>query len=170
MTESAFQKAERIFSHVLAKLRKESRIDGATYFYFKTPLDSRPNLSLMLRTIPRSECNLVLLDLGCGMGALETKLHGEEMNVESVGLDLNRHYVHLAFLRQKLHGFDISAFVIGDVYHVPFREDAFDVMVLHDTAPALDIYRVIREDARVLRKIGTFVLDAPMKVFMTLFP
>lgn len=104
------------------------------------------------------------------MGALETKLHGEKMSIESVGLDLNRQYVRLAFLRQKLHGFNEASFVIGDIYHIPFREDTFDVMVLHDTAPAIDIRRVIREDARVLRKMGTFVLDAPMKSFYDVVP
>lgn len=170
MTESAFQNAERAFREVLDKLYNASRIDYTTYFYFSTPLENRPSFSLMSEIILKRPHRQVLLDLGCGMGAFETKLHCEKRNIETVGLDLNKEYIRLALLRQRLHGFNEASFIVGDIHSIPFRKGVFDVIVLHDIAFAINLYRVIKEDALVLKNMGILMVDVPMKAFYDIFP
>jgi len=170
MNESAFQNAERAFREVLEKLYKASRIDSATYSYFSTPLENRPSFSLMSEIILQRPHRQVLLDLGCGMGAFEAKLQCEKRNIETVGLDLNKNCIHLALLRQRLHGFKEASFIVGDIHFIPFRKRVFDVIVLHDIAFAVNLYRVIKEDALVLKNMGILMVDAPMKGFYDVIP
>ena len=166
---SCFKDAEMAFQNILESLYKTASIDYATYAWFSVSLEDRLDLAIVSKMVPQCLRSEILLDLGCGMGALEVKL-SEKGNLEAVGLDLNREYVHLGLQRQRLHGLKKASFVVGDMYNVPFREGVFNLVVLYAHTPTIDIYKVIKENVRILKRNGTFMFDAPMKGFYDVVP
>lgn len=78
----------------------------------------------VLRSLPG---NSTVIDVGVGTGSLLKMIH-EMSRLEVVGLDISRNAIReskIRFSRLKSK----SSFVLGDVFHLPFREGVFDVVV-----------------------------------------
>jgi len=91
----------------------------------------------------------IVLEVGCGYGYLvwqverERERGGEEL---AVGMDLDATVLHLGRTQ-----FGIKA-VVGDVYSLSFPNEAFDTVVLRETAHHLDLPAAMPELDRVCRK------------------
>ena len=100
----------------------------------------------------KSRLNLVL-DLGCGLGSFWSFLSG--MHV--IGMDVN--LSPTAIRRAKQYGVDL---ILGDAHHLPFKEGSFDLILErhileHLEKPTL----VLRENSRILRDSGAFLVSVP---------
>jgi 2-polyprenyl-6-hydroxyphenyl methylase/3-demethylubiquinone-9 3-methyltransferase len=92
-----------------------------------------------------------LLDVACGGGLLAPHLAG--LGYRHIGVDLSP----TAVVEAGDHG--VTA-VRGDVARLPFRDEAFDVVVAGEILEHVsDLSGVIAEVCRVLRVGGTLVID-----------
>lgn len=92
-----------------------------------------------------------LLDVACGGGLLAPHLAGR--GYAHVGIDLTAS----ALVQANAHG---VVGVRGDVARLPFRDEAFDVVVAGEILEHVnDLPGVIAEACRVLRVGGTLVID-----------
>lgn len=101
---------------------------------------------------------LRVLDLGCGHGDL-TPLLLAEPGLQLVGLDLSA--AALGQFRARLGGHlpEHLALARASVYELPFRDDAFDVVVSFGYASAASYDGAEWELARVLRPGGVAIVD-----------
>jgi ubiquinone/menaquinone biosynthesis C-methylase UbiE len=93
-----------------------------------------------------------VLTLGCGTGELERVLQREGHKV--VGLDV----VYEMLKAAKRRG--IKHVLQADAHFLPFCAAAFDVVILPETLGYIEIQRVFREVARVLKARGRFVITS----------
>lgn len=104
-----------------------------------------------------------VLDLGCGEGR---HVHGVHMvgGVNVVGLDLDVPSVAKARagLTTLPEQSGLSAVIVGDAYHLPFGDHAFDAVICSEVLEHLaDYHRVLVEIARVLKPGGVFAPTVP---------
>lgn len=94
----------------------------------------------------------LVLDVGCGTGFLAKQL---SRTVETVGLDREKRFLRAA----KTSGVEIL--VCGDALHLPFAEEAFDLVCMYDLIHHLkEPDRAVSEAQEVLKKHGyLFVKD-----------
>ena len=93
-----------------------------------------------------------VLTLGCGTGELERVLRRAGHTV--VGIDV----VYGMLKAAKRCG--IKQVLQADAHFLPFRAAAFDVVILPETLGYIEIQRVFREVARVLRARGHFIITS----------
>ncbi|MFH1009480.1 MAG: class I SAM-dependent methyltransferase [Candidatus Latescibacterota bacterium] len=100
-----------------------------------------------------------VLDVGCGSGWLTRLL--AERGARVVALDMALSGVKGA--RHRVESRSVhSAFLVGDIYHLPFATDAFDGAVLSEVAEHLeDLDRGLEEIARLLKSGGQLVISVP---------
>ena len=117
-------------------------------------------LEVIARLIPRAGVRKVL-DVGAASGWLAETLALRGFRVSAVDLGLDS--IRRAGKRLKDRGITV-AFAQGDIYRLPFDDSGLDAVTaseilehLDDPPPAL------REEARVLRPGGTFVLCTPYR-------
>jgi 2-polyprenyl-6-hydroxyphenyl methylase / 3-demethylubiquinone-9 3-methyltransferase len=92
-----------------------------------------------------------LLDVACGGGLLAPHLRGR--GYAHVGIDLSSAALRHADAHQVLA-------IRGDVARLPFRDEAFDVVVAGEILEHVtDLPTVVAEVCRVLRVGGTLVID-----------
>jgi 2-polyprenyl-6-hydroxyphenyl methylase/3-demethylubiquinone-9 3-methyltransferase len=92
-----------------------------------------------------------LLDVACGAGLLAPHLVGS--GYRHIGIDLSP----TAIVTAAEHG--VTA-IRGDVTRLPFRDEAFDVVVAGEILEHVsDLSTVVSEVCRVLRVGGTLVID-----------
>lgn len=92
-----------------------------------------------------------LLDIGCGAGLLAP--HLVNSGYVHVGVDLSA----TAIAQARDHG---VVSIRGDVTHLPFRDEAFDVVVAGEILEHVtDLSTVVSEACRVLKPAGTLVVD-----------
>jgi SAM-dependent methyltransferase len=105
------------------------------------------------RLLDRAISRPRILDLGCGTGRnlVEAKTIGEP-----VGVDLEARA--LQFCRRR----GLSALVQAGAERLPFKDDAFDIVMALDLLEHLDDDRTgVREAHRILRLGGHFIVFAP---------
>jgi ubiquinone/menaquinone biosynthesis C-methylase UbiE len=93
-----------------------------------------------------------VLTLGCGTGELERVLRRDGHEV--VGVDVVYEMLKVAKRR------GIKQVLQADAHFLPFRATAFDVVILPETLGYVEIQRVFREVARVLRARGHFIITS----------
>lgn len=103
-------------------------------------------------------CNSKVIDLGCGTGLITRNLRGHV-----TGLDINT----WALERAKGHCPDTVTFMPADSEHLPFPNDAIDVVVCSDMLEHLfDVNKTLSEIHRVLRKDGFLIGEVPAKTWI----
>ena len=104
-----------------------------------------------------------LLDVGSDLGS-QTLAAGRRVHV-AVGFDIRKERVLLAHRRKKDEGISNVFFSVGNAEKLwPFRDGAFDVLLMSDVLEHLENEeRALEEGYRVLRPGGTLLLVLPNK-------
>ncbi|MFB6094253.1 MAG: class I SAM-dependent methyltransferase [Halanaeroarchaeum sp.] len=98
-----------------------------------------------------------VLDVGCGTGASTRRVVGADRSVH--GVDLSP--AQLAYARTKPAVADVS-FALGDATHLPYRDDAFDVVLSVGSLPYVpDVRTALAEAHRVMVPDGRLLLVGP---------
>lgn len=98
-----------------------------------------------------------ILELGCGNG-LNLHLLSEKFSSNlSVGLDLS--IAELSFARDN---FNKSGYLKGDITHLPFSDESFNIVFSHAVVEHLyDAENSLNEMKRVLKKGGYLIISSP---------
>lgn len=99
----------------------------------------------------------VVLDAGCGdEGGFIVRI---PMNVQGVGLDIDRKNIKKSAGRARNLQLDNLLFVVGDLENVPFRKNSFDVIICCDVLEHVkDSEEAISELASLLKKGGRLLI------------
>lgn len=102
----------------------------------------------------------IILDVGCGEGIVSFKLAALSRRV--IGLDLSAKNIRLANSKKNSSGFrEKIDFMLGDILHLPFADNSFDLIVFLDALPEIEQdISALAEIARVLKPKGRFVISA----------
>ena len=101
--------------------------------------------------------NLKILDIGCGDGG-DTKIFITKYKLKTFGIDIFQH--------QEIKKINNLAFKIGGIYDIPFKENVFDYVYLHDVLHHIDEKKqsfmkhkkALRELKRVCKDNGVIVI------------
>lgn len=118
-----------------------------------------PNQIFVALGVIKNNPKSLVLDSGCGREArLSLPLLKEGLTV--VSLDLSEQVVKAAF--SKLKGFLHSFCVKADALHLPFKEEAFNLIMCTETIEYLSSpTRFLTDACRVLKKRGKIVISTP---------
>ncbi len=98
-----------------------------------------------------------VLDVGCGMGEFVRRLREFSRDVCGVDIDAER-------VRQGAERVPNLALSVGE--HLPFGDDTFDVVLLHEVIEHVaDDLATLREARRVLRPDGRAVIFCPNRLY-----
>jgi len=98
-----------------------------------------------------------ILDIGCGDGS-DLKIFTDEYKLKSYGIDIYKH--------KNINPIRHIHFKIGSIYKIPFRENCFDYIFLHDVLHHIDEnkqslenhIRALKELKRVIKKNGYIII------------
>jgi len=103
-------------------------------------------------------CNL--LDVGCGNGRHAYWL--DEQGFHTYGIDISKNLIQIATTKTE----NIARkpdFIVGDSAHLPFKNDAFEVVLLvallHHLPSHNERYQTLAEASRVLKKGGNAIIS-----------
>jgi len=120
------------------------------------PSRSRRFAKVIERISPKAS---TILDLGCGVGALTTRLAEKFPSSLIIGVDKSK------YLLRELHKKRISSIVLADIPNLPFKENVFDVaiaiQVLHEILSPKGIHALIQTFRNVWRSLssgGEFII------------
>ncbi len=100
-----------------------------------------------------------ILDVGCGIGTYVEKFRG--LTAEAFGVDVDAEKLRIA-LRSK--GLKLLAVSVSE--ELPFPNDAFDAVLLHEVIEHVaDDRQTIREAHRIVKPGGTVLVFAPNRLF-----
>jgi SAM-dependent methyltransferase len=135
----------------------------AEYFYQK--LDEKPALKIIFNKLIDNHHKLGL-DVGCGIGLIESNLP-KNPHLSVVAIDLNKTFLKIA----KFHSTDSSTeFLLADARYLPFKNQIFDTIILHDVLFGLKLSSVVSEISRNLKIAGNVYFDIPSSVFYRIVP
>ena len=98
-----------------------------------------------------------LLDLGTGTGRMLELL--APLYSRAVGIDASTDMLSVARANLDRSGIGSAQVRLGDIYHLPFARDSFDVVTIHQVLHYLDDpERAIAEAARMLRPGGRLLV------------
>jgi len=113
--------------------------------------------------LPFKMKNLTLLDVCCGSG-MASEYYAKN-SAEVVGADISFEAVKRAKIRSEKYGFN-AEFVVADVENLPFKNNSFDFVCVHDGLHHLENpSEGICESIRVANKL--FFTIEPAKAFLT---
>ncbi len=96
-------------------------------------------------------CGRKSLDIGCGIGGLVVAL--KLKGAKAIGFDDDARTIEICRLRAKYYGLD-NDFFMGDVLHIPFANDYFDVVTATGVLEHVkDREKAVREITRVAQNI-----------------
>lgn len=111
-----------------------------------------------------------LLDVGCGPGTITCDLAGLVAPGRAVGLDANDGVLAQARATAAERGVTVE-FEVGDIYHLRFADDSFDVVHAHQVLQHLnDPVAALREMRRVCRPGGIVAVRDSDYAAFTWFP
>lgn len=91
---------------------------------------------------------LSILDAGCGEGFILEKLHENKIGHELVGIDFSRQALQIG---KTLH--PNLTFKPGTIYHIPFKDDSFDLVICSEVLEHLEYpEKALEELERVTKK------------------
>jgi len=100
-----------------------------------------------------------ILDIGCGIGTYVEKFRA--LGGYAYGVDVDAEKLHSA---QHIKRLDLLAASVSE--HLPFPNDYFDVVVLHEVIEHVaDDAQTIREAARVIHHHGRIIVFAPNRLY-----
>ncbi|MBP2134179.1 ubiquinone/menaquinone biosynthesis C-methylase UbiE [Methanomicrobium sp. W14] len=130
--------------------------------YYVMPFLYRTTTGAHRKTLEKMLCgfrDLDVLDIACGTGICERILDSSD---KCTGLDISDEMLHKSsFLSEhrKIHFNPVK----GDAVKLPFKDEAFDVVLCSLALHFMPDFRVsIREASRVLKKEGSFVCCCPV--------
>ncbi|HRR10107.1 MAG TPA: class I SAM-dependent methyltransferase [Rhodothermales bacterium] len=143
-------------------------------------LDTYPSKQRLFKTIEAyldKVAGMVILDYGCGRGALSLRLL--QSKAEKVyGIDISEVYIADCINQAEAAGFPLTAydFRVMDAHILDFPDESFDLIVgygiLHHLVPQValnEIYRVLKPGGRVL--LQEPLADNPLlRIFRLLTP
>ena len=98
-----------------------------------------------------------LLDVGCGTGEFASRVSDHPSRMELEGVDLSPHMVEVA--NSKFMDNEDVSFKLGDVEHLPYENDAFDIITCsHSFHHYPDQKRAVSEMHRVLKPGGKLMI------------
>jgi len=110
-----------------------------------------------------AEKEINILDIGCGMGQTMSKLISklsDRRKVKLAGIDSSK--IGLLKARNKIKNVD---FVCAAVEAIPFRDRAFDVIILKDLLEHIpEDYLVLSEASRLIKSDGLLIIYVPHKL------
>jgi SAM-dependent methyltransferase/uncharacterized protein YbaR (Trm112 family) len=124
-----------------------------------SPIFSLDLLARYVTTVSRLGCgvNGVVFDLGAGTGWTTEWL--VRLGYQAIGVDICRDYILAGMPRR---GEYLPHFVIGDVEHIPLRDECVDAVLSFDAFHHIpDRPRAMAEFARIMRPGTTMVLTEP---------
>ena len=105
--------------------------------------------------LPHLKSGDSLLDVGCGPGTITMDLAELVAPGHVVGIDRSNEVIERAREAAEARALSNLSFEVGDVYHLEFEDDSFDVVYAHQVLQHLsDPTRALREMRRVLRDGG----------------
>jgi ubiquinone/menaquinone biosynthesis C-methylase UbiE len=105
--------------------------------------------------LPHLKSGDSVLDVGCGPGTITMDLAELVAPGHVVGIDRSSEVIERAREAAEARALSNLSFEIGDVYHLEFEDDSFDVVYAHQVLQHLsDPTRALREMRRVLRDGG----------------
>jgi uncharacterized protein YbaR (Trm112 family)/SAM-dependent methyltransferase len=128
-------------------------------FSASSPLFSLDLLARYVTTVSRLGCgvNGVVFDLGAGTGWTTEWL--VRLGYQAIGVDICRDYILAGMPRRGEHQ---PHFVIGDVEHIPLRDQCIDAVLSFDAFHHIpDRPRAMAEFARIMRPGTAMVLTEP---------
>lgn len=103
------------------------------------------------------------LDLGCGAGFLANYL--AQNGFETTGVDLSSASLDIAKKYDSTHSVD---YLQGDAYHLPFKDNTFNIVCAIDFLEHIDKpFKAIQEASRVLKPGGLFVFHTLNRTSMS---
>lgn len=113
-----------------------------------------------------------LLDAGCASGRLTLRL--AERADFAVGIDLSRDLIDLARRLERDLGTKTVAWVVGDMEHLPFQSESFDLVVSTNAVRLTTVPITLDELARLVKPGGRMaiqdILAMPHPLRPILFP
>lgn len=99
-----------------------------------------------------------VLDAGCGSGWLADRCRDKGAVVAAMDIGFTGVYG----AKQRFPS--VASFEVGDLYHLPFKNEQFDVVILSEVVEHLeDIAAAFAEAARVLRPGGRLLISVPYR-------
>ena len=106
----------------------------------------------VIKRIPKDK---VVVDIGCGIGTLASRIAG--FSKEVIGVDVAPERIDRA---KALHNANNLKFYVGDAYDLPVESKSVDVVVSFCVFHHLDLEKMSLELKRVLREGGiVFIID-----------
>jgi SAM-dependent methyltransferase len=126
---------------------------GQPSYVWRFGLERR--LSLIRRYVPLEGRRM--LDIGCGVGTFVRRLG--ELSTQVYGVDIDRERVRRGAQA-------VSGLAVAVSENLPFRDGAFDVVLLHEVLEHVrDDALTLREACRVTRAGGKVVIFCPNRLF-----
>ena len=106
----------------------------------------------IIKRIPKDK---VVVDIGCGIGTLASRM--ADFSKEVIGVDIAPERIECA---KALHTAKNLKFYVADAYTLPLERESVDVIVSVGVFHHLELERIVPEMKRVLRKGGiVFIID-----------
>lgn len=121
--------------------------------------------------LPFLRPGLRLLDAGCGPGSITTGLARLVAPAEAIGIDVSETVLDQAREHAASEGTPNARFEVGDIYHLGYADDSFDVVHAHQLLQHLTRpIEALREMRRILKPGGVGAVRDADYATMTFYP
>ncbi len=129
--------------------------EGIKFGWAPQVIKINPDKSLILKKFAIGKC----LDIGFGSGVYSKYLNS--LGHKVIGIDSEPEFV-----KQAQKAYPEIKFVLGSVYKLPFKRREFDTAILFDVLEHVDDTKVLKEIARVAKRVIITVPHTNQKVLL----